>query len=335
MLVAPVIMSKLWSRGEGGASRTWGAAGYGLAALAFFAASRLEPPDLGSSLLESLSPILRLAALAALLASALAAGALPVVKRSGAPATPTALLFSVIAIAAGLALVSGSPAFTMAIAATAFVGYELWRRAVAESLPDKSPTAARLVAGAGLLLVLVVSPWAEHRRARDAFRVARAIRLPDPARASLNAAFTAQLAVDHVAGFRLDRELPAPLDEVNLSDLAYRVWRSGERRFHQPGLISYEVFDSAGRFRSSFSLLPEQERDAAGAEPLRIDRHAVAVVRRTSALDHAGVPWGSVRIDVADWPAWDSLPPAIEVYRRLVLGDAFAGAPRKSRRVRS
>ncbi|MBC8646832.1 MAG: HAMP domain-containing protein, partial [Thermoanaerobaculia bacterium] len=327
VLIAPAVMSKLWARGDGRASRTWSAAGYGLAALAFFAASRLEPPDLGSALLESFSPILRVAALAALLASALAIGALPVVKRSGRPATPTALLFSVIAIAASLALVSGSPPYTWAVAASAFAGYELWRRAVAESLPDKSPAASRLVAGAGLLLVLVVSPWAEHRRARDAFRVARAIRLPDPARASLNAAFTAQLAVDHVAGFRLDRELPAPLEEVNLSDLAYQVWRSGERRFRQPGLISYEVFDSAGRFRSSFSLLPERGRDAASADPLRIDRHALAVVRRTAALDHAGAPWGSVRIEVADWPAWDPLPPAIEVYRRLVLGDSSASAP--------
>ncbi|MFN2385806.1 MAG: ATP-binding protein [Thermoanaerobaculia bacterium] len=217
----------------------------------------------------------------------------------------------------------------MALAAAAFAGYELWRRAVAGTLPDQSPTAARLVAGAGLLLVLVVSPSAEHRRAREGFRVARAIRLPDPARASLNAVFTAQLAVDHVSSFRLDRELPAPLDEVNLSDLAYRVWRSGERRFRQAGLISYEVLDPGGRYRSSFALIPEREQDPGSSEPLRIDRHAMPVVRRTAPLQYRGEPWGSVRIEVADWPAWDPLPPGIEVYRRLVLGDPSEGSPPK------
>jgi len=325
LLVTPWLLSR--ARASGAAARIpprrMLLLGFALLGVAFAAAAHLEPPDLGSGLSASLAPLVRLGALAALLAAALAAGARPSEARASGPAGATALLFTVVAIAASLVLVGASGVYLTALALSVVAGYELWRRAVAEASSDPSRTVYRLIAGAGLLLVLLVAPWSEHRRAREALRVAGAIRLPDPARASLNAVFTAQVAVDHVSAFDLDRELPAPLDRVSLSDLAYRIWRERESGSAAPGLISYDVFDNAGRYRSGFSLIPERE-DAARAGPLRLDRHVVAVVRRTAALRRGGAPWGTVRIEVADWPTWDPLTPGIEIYRRLVLGRGSA-----------
>ena len=86
--------------------------------------------------------------------------------------------------------------------------------------------------------------------------------------------------------------------------------------------MTYEVVDSSGVERSRFSLIPETEADPSEAPPTeaRIERHRVAILRRSATLASGGVPWGIVEIQVADWPSWDPLPPRIEVYRRLVLG---------------
>ena len=48
-------------------------------------------------------------------------------------------------------------------------------------------------------------------------------------------------------------------DATDLSDLAYRIWKIGERANRRPTISSYEVTDSAGRLRSAFSVIPEPE----------------------------------------------------------------------------
>ena len=115
---------------------------------------------------------------------------------------------------------------------------------------------------------------------------------------------------------------------MDLSDLAYRIWKDGEESGSETPLIAYEVLDGGGRPISSFSLLPQaSSQGGITASPLSIERHRVAVVQRDAILQAGGRTWGTVRIAVADWPAWDPLPPRIEVYRRLVLG----GSTRLSR----
>ncbi len=304
--------------------------------LSLFAASRLEPPDLGSPLAASLSPLLRLTGLTALIASALTCGARGKEVREGKKPMRSALLVTTASIVASLAFVSPAPLYAAAVGLIALAAYELWRRAVGQILPSEPLGASRLIAGAGLLLVLLVAPLHEYRRCREAFRVASAVRLPDPERASVSAVFAAQLEVERVSRFDLDDEMPAPLESVDLSDLAYRIWRDGEERSLGPRLIAYEVFDERGRSRSRFSLIPETEPGTQrSAEAIRIDRHRVAVVRRNASLRYLGRPSGRVTIEVADWPTWDPLPPNIEVYRRLVLGGTPAAEPRpyKSRPV--
>src|SRR5262249_50260955 len=111
------------------------------------------------------------------------------------------------------------------------------------------------------------------------------------------------------------------------SDLAYRLWRDGERASGTPGLIAYRVIDSSGQLRSSFSLIPESRRDSASSVGhVVVDRYDLALVRRSASLAESGKAWGRVDVAVADWPAWDPLPPRIDVYRRLVSGGASAAA---------
>ncbi len=101
-------------------------------------------------------------------------------------------------------------------------------------------------------------------------------------------------------------------------------------------LTTYEVFDSAGVSRSRFSLIPEAAAASDELRPTeaRIERHRVAILRRSAPLAYAGAPWGHVDLEVADWPSWDPLPPRIDVYRRLVLGTSRAGDDEGSRRPR-
>ncbi len=179
----------------------------------------------------------------------------------------------------------------------------------------------RLTLGTASLLVLLVAPWHEHRRAAEAIRTASAIHLPDPEQPSPAASSEAQRATDRVMRLDLDRALPASAARTDLSDLAYRIWKDGEESGSETPLIAYEVLDGAGRSISSFSLLPQaSSQGGLTSSPLTIERHRVAVVQREALLLAGGRPWGTVRIAVADWPAWDPLPARIEVYRRLVLG---------------
>ena len=67
-------------------------------------------------------------------------------------------------------------------------------------------------------------------------------------------------------------------------------------------------------------MIPEWSQSGIQS-PARIDRHRVALVRRSVMLSEGANRWGRVIITVADWPSWDPLPPRIEVYRRLVLGE--------------
>jgi hypothetical protein len=124
--------------------------------------------------------------------------------------------------------------------------------------------------------------------------------------------------------------LPASLEQCGFLDLAYRIWKDEERTLRVPGLVAYQIFDAAGTVKSSFSLIPDWSGKQAKEGPLRIDRYDVAVVRLTVPLSERGEPWGRATITVADWPSWDPLPPRIEVYRRLVLGESTGPLPAAS-----
>ncbi len=297
------------------------AAGYGLLVLSLVTATRIDVPELTSVGQGGWAELVGLAGLIALVVSALAfraAGRRPALAPHRWPTA--AVLFTTAAIVGSLAWVSigaGEPAAVLLLAVAAF---ELWAGAVGQRREE--PFALpRLLAGAALLVVLVVSPLREHARAVEAFRVASAIRLPDPSRPSTNSVVAAQQATDRIARFDLERDLPAPPEETDLSDLAYRIWRDGAEGPEAGALISYEIFDAFGRSRSRFSLLPEAETpEEAQAASVRIDRFRVALVKRSVPLRSGDAAWGSVRIEVADWPSWDPLPPRIGVYERLVLG---------------
>ena len=329
----PLTGSGFRAEGRGGAL-----AGYGLLALALYSAGRLETPDLGARLADSLVALPRTAGLAALFFSGLSLAA---VRREpagrGRAWTTAAVLFSAAAITLSLAAVSASPLYRVAVFAAAAVAFELWCRAVGEARGGEGFGVPRLVLGATLLVVHAAAPLNEQDRAREAYRVANAIRLPDRERVSAGAVLAAQRAVDRLSRIDLARELPAPLAVTDLSDLAYRLWREGEKGLAQPPLMTYEVFDSNGAPVSRFSLIPETEAGAGASDArpteARIDRHRVAILRRVAPLAAGGVPWGLVEVEVADWPTWDPLPPRIEVYRRLVLG-ATGGEPEAAGGVR-
>lgn len=298
------------------------AAGYGLLGLSFLAARSLEPPDLGSPLGGSLASLIGLAGLTALVTDGLALAAAGSRRPSSAKWMTGAILLAAISILAGLAFVTPSASFVILLLVLCALAFEAWSRALGQSLARGGSVMPRLLAGSALVVVLVVSPVSEHARARQNLRTAHAIRLPDPQHASADAVFVAEQAIERVGRFDLAEELPAPIERTDLSDLAYRIWTSGERHARRPSLIAYEVVDGVGLVRSRFSPIPQwvgEQRGETG--PVRIDRHEVALVRRSADLAVRGKPWGSVRIEVADWPSWDPLPPRIEVYRRLVLGE--------------
>lgn len=303
-------------------------AGHGMLLLALAAATGVEPPDLGSTLRASLPLLLRVAGLMALVADSLALAALGRRRTFSAGEVTAAGLATALAVPLALAFVNPSPLFLLGLAALLILVFELWSRAVCAALAGRGSRLPRWFAGSALLVVLAVSPFSEYSRVLGNVGIAASIRLPDPNHASADAVFAAQGAVERVRRFDLARDLPARLPQIDLSDLAYRIWRDGEQRSHAPALIAYRVRDRVGRLRSAFSLIPEA---AAGSEahtgPARIDRHEVAIVERTAELSAGGRFWGTVTIDVADWPAWDPLPPRIDVYRRLVLGEGAGAAP--------
>ncbi len=308
------------------AARTFrGAAGFVFFGLALLAAERIQPPALGSRLVGSPSAILRLAGL-----TALVLGSLALVSSSLSPGNRRSLGLAVVmtsaALAGALALVTPSPAFLTGLVGVTFVALVLWARAVGEVRDRPAAVWPRLAAGTALLVVLAASTLSEHSRVAMAVRRAASIRIPDPTQASADAAFAAERAVESVEAFDLARQLPAPIAETDLSDLAYRIWKNGERDNRQPTVSSFEVFDAAGQPRSKFSLIPEPEFGRPlRSGPVRIDRYDVALVHRTVALFANGSRWGSVAVSTADWPEWDPLPPRIEFYRRVVLGESRTG----------
>lgn len=294
------------------------AGGYALLAAALAAARRVAVPDLGSTFALTSAPFLSLVALTALIGAALALAASGGARSRWRGWTSLAVLATAAAVVAALLFVSASRHFLLAVGAAAALCFDAWRRSIASAPGGGALGPFRLVAGATLLTLLVASPIHEHLRADAAYRVASAIRLPDPERVSLGAAVAVRSAIERVARFDLARELPAPLGEVDLSDLAYRLWRDGEKRAASPALVAYEVSDRTGAALSRFSLIPESDAVARGVEPgVQIDRHRVAVVRQTAELREAGEPWGRVTVAVADWPSWDPLPPRLAVYERL------------------
>jgi signal transduction histidine kinase len=228
----------------------------------------------------------------------------------------------------GLAIVSPSVLWRIGLLVFFAASFELWSRA---STYGDRLSLARLAIGAALLALLLIAPIAEHERAARSVAESRAIVLPDPARASADAVFAAEQAVERVGRLDLARDLPAGPEDCDLSDLAYRIWKDGEKRPGAPELAAYEVYDSNGLVRSGFSVIPgwsETGRETS----VTIDRHRVAIVRRSVPLSENGRRWGRATITVADWPGWDPLPPRIEVYRSLVLGEgnppASAAPPR-------
>jgi signal transduction histidine kinase/HAMP domain-containing protein len=306
--------------------------------VALFVAMSLPLPELGAGARPSLVALPRVAGLAALVLSALSLTA----WRSGQPVrgrawATAAGAFTTAAIAIALATVSPALAYRIVVLVVSAVAFALWSRAVADARRGEGFGTASLLIGTTLLVVLAAAPLHEQERAREAFRIASAIRVPDPARASAGAVVSAQRAAERVSRTDLATELPAPLERTDLSDLAYRLWREGEERMRQPPLMTYEVFDSAGSSRSRFSLIPETEGGVTAATPPTeavIDHYRLAILRRVVPLSYAGAPWGRVEIEVADWPSWDPLPPRIEVYRRLVLGvGATDDAPQPPRPV--
>ncbi len=319
LFVLPAGLSRLRGR-EGGRAGLRLAAGYALAACALVAAAQSSVvPDLGAAFALASGPFLGLVALAALTGSALAIGASAGARVPGAAWTGVAITATTATILAALLFVSPSRAYPLAVTGAALLAYEAWRRAIASAPESGTLGPFRLLAGATLLLLLLAAPFHEHSRAVSAYRVANAIRLPDPERISAGAVVAVRRAVERVEQFDLSRELPAPAGEVDLSDLAYRLWRDGEARAPSDALIAYEVFDRSGLLRSRFSLIPEA--DAPGTEGdsgVRIERHRVAVVRQSAVLSDGGAAWGRAMVSVADWPSWDPLPPRLEVYRRLV-----------------
>ncbi len=313
------------------APAAWRAAGFVLLGMAFFASSRIEVPDLGSAPGDAMPSVARLAALAALVGASLVVAAVGRGVRQAARGWITAsFLLSLVFLAAALTFVGTGPWYVAALGGAAIVCFQLWVKGIG-AMGREPFGVLRLTAATASLLVLLVAPWHEHRRAVEAIRIASAIRLPDPERASLTAVSQAQRAAERVARKDLEGELPAPADRSDLSDLAYRIWKEGEEAGSETPLIAYQVFDGTGRSVSTFSLLPQPPTRAAGVSgSLSIDRHRVAVVSRDAPLSTGGHRWGTVRVEVADWPAWDPLPARIEVYRRLVRG----GSTRLERRVR-
>lgn len=297
------------------------AAAYGLLAAALWSSAAVPTPDLGEPFGGSPSSLLRLAGLTALVASALA---LASSRRTAArwKGLTAAMLATPLAIGVALAFLSTSPAFAVILLVATAGLFELWARSIGAFVSAEGIAVPRWLTGTALLTVLIVSPLSEHRRAVSNLATAREIRLPDPNLASGNAVFSAGREVDRIRQLDLGRELPAPIDRTDLSDLAYRIWRDGESRSRSASLIAYEVHDTAGTVRSRFSLIPGFDtgtRPPAG--PVRIDRHEVAVVRRSAPLLADGRAWGLATVAVADWPVWDPLPPRIAVYRRLVAGE--------------
>ena len=302
------------------------AGGFALFAAALVAASRVVVPDLGSAFSLTSAPFLSLVALTALVGAALALAA------SGAGATrwrgwtSLAVLATSAAVVAALLWVDASRLYPLAVGAAALLCFEAWRRSIASAAGGGALGPFRLVAGATLLMLLVAAPIHEHLRADAAYRVASAIRLPDPERISAGAVVTVRRAIERVERFDLARELPASVEQVDLSDLAYRLWRDGKKQAASPALVAYEVSDDAGATRSRFSLFPDADTSTRGVEPgVQIDRHRVAVVRQTARLRDAGEPWGRVTVAVADWPGWDPRPPRLAVYERLA-GAALSAA---------
>jgi signal transduction histidine kinase/HAMP domain-containing protein len=325
---APTALAQLRGGNRNSRGPVRVALGYGLLIASLLSATRIEPPELTGIGQGGLRALLDLAGLTAVVVAALAFGAAGRGRtRSPQKWLTAAVVLTTAMIVASLAVISAAPAEPAAVLLMSVAAFELWARAVG-SQTEEPFVLPRLLVGAALLLVLIVSPLREHARASEAFRIASAIRVPEPDLPSASAAAAAQYAVTRIGQIDLRRDLPAPTPDVDLSDLAYRIWRDGADGPEGRALISYEIFDGAGRSRSRFSLIPEAETpEEAVATSIRIDRFRVAVVRRIVGLRSGDGLWGLARVEVADWPSWDPLPPRIGVYRRLVLGAGVERAP--------
>jgi len=318
LFLLPVALARLRERRpDRGGLRL--AAGYVLFGGAIVAAHETVLPDLGARVPVWSEQFLGLVALTALTAASLAIGASGRSRAGRGGWTGAAIAVTAVGILGALLLVSPSPAYPYVVAAVSIAAYEAWRRAIAAA-PESGPLGPfRLAAAMTLLLVLVAVPLHAHRRIAEGYRVAAAIRLPEPERISAGAVVAVRRAVERTERFDLAAELPAPIASVDLSDLAYRLWREGEAEAPSETLIAFEVYDRGGLLRSRFSLIPEADVAGADDQPgVRIERHRVALVQQTATLSSAGQPWGRAVVSVADWPNWDPLPPRLEVYRRLV-----------------
>ncbi len=327
-LLLPLALAALARGRESVSARRRLPVAYVLLGLAIVLASRASAPDLVPGLAVASETFVDLVALTALFGAALALGAS---AGPGQRASSTGLAVLATGVFVVLALLApGRGAwFPVAVAAAAVVAYELWRRSIASAGPRGALGPFRLTAAAALLLVLVAAPCHAHARALAASRTASAIRLPDPQRISASAVVALRRSIERVERFDLARDLPAPWPEVDLSDLAYRLWREGEEGGASAPLIAYEVYDGVGSLRSRFSLIPEVDFLSAGAaSSARIDRHDVAIVRRRTSLSDGDSTWGHVVVAIADWPSWDPLPARLAVYLRLVGGETLEESAR-------
>ena len=324
----PIGLAALARSPRAGAARIRLPLAYGLLALAILLARRADVPDLVPGLAVGSRTFVDLVALTALFGAALAIGG-AAGKPGRHPSTGAAALANGLGLVLALLFAGNGFLFPAAVAAAAVVVFELWRRSIASTAPRGALGPFRHAAAAALLLVLVAAPIHAHERAVAAYRTAAAIRLPDPQRISAAAVVALRRSIERVERFDLARDLPAPWPEVDLSDLAYRLWREGEEVGASATLIAYEVYDGVGSLRSRFSLIPEVDFVATGVtSSARIDRHEVAVVRKRTTLSDGDSAWGYVVVAVADWPSWDPLPARLAVYLRLVGAESVEAPPR-------
>ncbi|HEV8117381.1 MAG TPA: hypothetical protein VGQ32_02590, partial [Thermoanaerobaculia bacterium] len=235
--------------------------GYGIAVASIFASTAISPSELGGP--PRLINLTRPAALTALLTAGLFAASAGRRRPAGRSWTTVALAATALPILLGLALVSPSPLARAAVYLFFAASFELWARSARGSAPEGRLSMARLFVGATLLALLLIAPVSEQRRAAASLAVSHEIVLPDPAHPSPNAVLAAERATERVRRMDLARDLPAGPEECDLSDLAYRIWRDGERQPGAPTLAAYDVYDSAGLARSGFSVIPEWTQSGA------------------------------------------------------------------------
>ncbi|HTD51496.1 MAG TPA: hypothetical protein VK780_00600, partial [Thermoanaerobaculia bacterium] len=131
LLCLPWALSRLRAVPDAESNLLYLGAGYSLLLLALGAATSIAPPELEIPVVGSVSELLRLAGIAALVASSLALVASRRFPAASAAWMTAAILVTSAALFAVLAFVSASPAFVSVVALLVLIALEVWSRAVA------------------------------------------------------------------------------------------------------------------------------------------------------------------------------------------------------------